>query len=517
MIFAFGFCELDTTRHELRREGELVTLEPQVFALLLLLVRERERLLTRDDIIGEIWNGRFVSDSAVSSRIKSARRAIGDDGRAQRLIRTHHGQGFRFVGEVVERHTIPARTSITQAPERASTGEMPSGPAIAVLPFQQIGVAGPYAGMADALPHELIAQFSRLRWLFVIARGSSFQFRSGDPDIRAIGAALGVAYLLTGSVEPLGSMVAVTVELADARTGGVVWSDRFQTAAEDIHAVRQSIVASVLAAVEIRIPASEAERASRLSAPQHLGAWDAYHLGLRHMYRFNSRDNQLARGMFERAVALEPRFARAHAGLSFTSFQEAFLRYSPDVAGKTQAALRHAERSVELDPLDPFANYTMGRAQWLRGDIGSGLGWLGRATDINPNYAQANYARGMLDTLAGRREGRDRVDLAMRLSPLDPLHYAMLATMGISCLIQGDARQAAVWADRAANAPGAHHLIRMIAVAAHESAGDRDRAARWAASLSESSVTQDDFFRSFPIEDSAARGIFSRGFAAHGL
>ena len=297
-----------------------------------------------------------------------------------------------------------------------------------MLPFTLIGEAGPYAAIADALPHELIAELSRLRWLFVTARGSSFRLRAANADMGEVGRLLGVRYCLSGTVEVAGSSLAVTVELVDTRDGGVVWADRFAGAIDAVHPIRTEIRSRILAALEIQIPMHEANLA-RLTVTENLDAWSAYHLGLQHMYRFNRKDNAAAAALFSHAVARDPRFARAHAGLSFVHFQTAFLRNTDDLATEIALARRHAERGVDLDPLDPFVNFTMGRTFWLEGDLDGSLGWLERSTSISPNYAQGIYARGWTETLAGRGlDGRRHVDLAMQLSPLDPLYYAMLGT-----------------------------------------------------------------------------------------
>ena len=186
MIYRFGNFELDVAKVELRANGEARPIEPQVFGLLALLVENRERLVSRDEIIEKVWDGRVVSDSAVASRVKSARQALGDDGKAQRYIRTIHGQGFRFVADVRAERLDPVAYSalVTQleggnlAHATIQPVDHLSRPSIAVLPFDLIGDAGPYAAIADALPYELITELSRLRWLFVTARGSSFRLRS---------------------------------------------------------------------------------------------------------------------------------------------------------------------------------------------------------------------------------------------------------------------------------------------------------------------------------------------------
>lgn len=494
MIYRFGAFELDTELFELREGGEARPVEPQVFALLALLVQNRERLVSKDELVEKIWEGRIVSEAAVSSRVKSARRALGDDGRAQRFIKTIHGQGLRFVGDV--------------AVESSDIGSRPS---IAVLPFRLLGDPGPYAAIADALPDELIAGLSRLRWLFVIARASSFRLRESDAGVEQIGRLLGVRYGLSGTLEIAGSSLAITVELVDTRDGGVVWADRFSGSLEDVHEFRAEILSRVLTALELRIPLHEAERA-RVAAVEDLDAWSAYHLGLQHMYRFTRKDSVAAAALFEQAVARDPSFARAHAGLSFIHFQTAFLLHPEDRAGAVARARRCAERGLELDPLDPFVNFTMGRAFWLEGDLETSLVWLERATSLSPSYAEGIYARAWADTLAGRgREGRERVDLAMKLSPLDPLYYAMQATRALGHIALGEDALAAIWAERAARSPGAHVLIAMIAAAAHSLAGDATRAASWASTVRarDAALTKEDFFRSFPMKPEAMKARVS--------
>lgn len=509
MIYRFGAFELDIARAELRTGGELRPLEPQVFSLLALLVENRERLLSRDEIIEKVWDGRIVSDAAIASRIKSVRQALGDDGQAQRFIRTVQKKGFRFVAEAsLARGTAlapaggPAAGNVDEAPatERAR-------PSIAVLPFRLAGNPGPHAAIGDALADELIIDLARLRWLFVTARGSTFRLREPDADIGAIGRLLGVRYCLQGTVEVTGSRLAVAASLVDSRNDGIVWGERFSRAIDDVPQLLAEISAQILTALEVQIPMHEAALA-RFTAIGNLDAWSAYHLGLQHMYRFNREDNAAATVLFRQAVTLDPRFARAHAGLSFVHFQTAFMRHSSDVAGEILLARRCAERGQELDPLDPFINFTMGRSFWLDGDLDSALAWLERATAISPNYAQGIYARAWTETLAGQGTvGRRHVDLAMRLSPLDPLYYAMLGTRAFTHMLAGEDAQAAAWAERAARSPGAHVLIAMIAAAAHSLAGDQARAAAWAANVRERNpaLTRQDFFRAFPMRVDAAR------------
>ncbi|MFC2954157.1 winged helix-turn-helix domain-containing tetratricopeptide repeat protein [Marinicaulis aureus] len=515
MIYRFGTFELDARAMELRRDGTAVPIEPQVFALILLLVENRDRLLSKDEIIEKIWDGRAVSDSALTSRVKSARQALGDDGKAQKFIRTLHGQGFRFVAEASPASGAYA-VKEAPAPNGAPSGEKPS---IAVLPFSLVGVAGPYAAIADAVPHELISELSRLRWLFVIARGSSFRFRGADPDVGEVGRALGARYCLSGMVEIAGSNIAMTVELADTRDGGVLWGERYEAGIDDIYNIRTQIVSTIVSALEIQISVNEAQQA-RLKSPENLDAWSAYHIGLQHLYRFNQKDNDIATAMFERSVALEPSFARAHAGLSSSRFQDAFIQYKDDVAAARLAARAHAEQAVALDPLDPFANFAMGRVHWVENAIASGTGWLDRAVRQSPNYAQGIYARAWADSVTGRStSARKDVDLAMSLSPLDPFRYAMLGVRAFTYLVEGDWPAAARWADESARTPGAHVLIAMIAVVAHAANGDPEKASAWVSNVRarNPNVTQKEFFTAFPFEHQGTREMASKALAKYGF
>jgi TolB-like protein len=514
MIYRFGAFELDAARVELRDGGALRPLEPQVFALLAFLVENHERFVSKDEILEKVWDGRVVTDSAIASRIKSARKALGDDGQAQRYIRTIHGQGFRFVADVrLERAEAPQvesadwATRERPADEPADTASTASRPSIAVLPFRLIGDAEACAGIAEALPHELIAELARMRWLFVTARGSSFRLRSPNPDMHEVGRLLNVRYCLSGMVMAPNRQLEVTTELTDTASGEVVWAERYSGSIDDVHALRAELRSKLLTALEIRIPLHEAARA-RLAISENLDAWSAYHLGLQHVYRFNRKDNVAAAHLFERAARLDSGFARAHAGQSFVHFQNAFLHQSDDISSEIALARSCAEHGLSLDPLDPFVNFAMGRSFWLEGDLERGLSWLERATSLSPNYAQGIYARAWTEALAGKEtEGRQHVDLAMRLSPLDPLYYAMLGTRAFTHIAAGEDAEAATWAERAARAPGAHVLIAMIAAVTQDLAGNGNAATRWATNVKDRNarLSREDFFRAFPMKPEVMR------------
>lgn len=261
--------------------------------------------------------------------------------------------------------------------------------------------------------------------------------------------------------------MAVTLELTDSSAREIIWADRLVPPVDEVGDLRSRIVGHLVSALEVHIPFNEA-RLARLSDPAGLDAWSSYHVGLGHLYRFTAGDNELAKRCFERAIAADPHLARAHAGLSFTSFLEAFLRLTPDPAQAARDARRHAERGLGLDPLDPFANFTMGRTFWLTDEPDIAADWLARATALNPNYAQGFYASAFTAMLTGDAPAAfAALDTSLHLSPLDPLLYGIHGVRAQMLIQQEDHQAAAGWADRAATTPGAHYLIAMIALVAN--------------------------------------------------
>ncbi len=516
MIYRFSDCELDTDRFELRVAGEVRKVEPQVFSLIELLVANHSRMVAKDEINLRVWGGRPVSDAVVNSRIRAARQAIGDDGKAQALIRTVHRRGFRFVGEVRAAETpIPAGHAVllatpSQPPQDLADAAAPGArPSIAVMPLQVLTPGPDHDHLGDALSHEVIIELARLHWLSVIARGSSFRFRGPQVDLAHAGRVLGVRYVLTGSVAVHDRTSSVAVELVNAADGGVVWAERYRWPIDDLMRLKLTLSAQIAGAVETRIQQAESDRAAHATT-ESLDAWSAYHLGLSHMYRFNRHDNEVAARLFERAVGADPHFARAHAGLSFTHFQKTFLRFSDDAAVERDLTRRHAETALGLDPLDPFVNLTMGRSAWISGDLDGSIAWFDRSTQLSPNYAFALYNRGLIEALlgAGERSQQD-VTQAMVLSPLDPLGYAMLATRALSHLVRGEFAPAAQWAARATRAPGAHVHIHAIAALAHELSGDREGAANYVGQVRAlmREYRKEDMLRHFNFRDEATLSL----------
>ena len=508
MRYRAGDCVLDLRTFEVRKNGHPLSAEPQVLSLLFLLVENRDRLVSKDELVATVWNGRAVSDSAISSRIKSARRLLGDDGGAQRLIRTIHGKGYRFVGDVSVDETNVSAT------ERRGRGIKPS---IAVLPFDcrdpELSV------ISDGLPHDLLVGLCRLRSLTVIARGSSFRFRGWSRSVPQVGDLLGVNYCLTGMVHRAGRRVAIAVELAETAAGSIVWGDLYEGELGNLQEVREAILAQMICMLELQISRHEAEKA--LSRPlENLDAWSCYHLGLQHIFRFNRKDNEQGLAYFEQSAARDPNSSQTQAGISFARFQNAFMRYSDDSATEIRLAREAAEKALELDEQDPAANLMLGRSLWLEGEIENSIPWLERAITLSPNYAQAIYSRAWTDMILAEGEaGQKNARAAIRLSPIDPLRYAMIAIDGFTETILGDEIRGAALVERAAREPRAHVMIAVMAAVCQVWAGDNERIRYWTKEIKarEPNLTGELFLTSFPFKQGPLRNRVSEALAAVGL
>ncbi len=525
MKLIFDQFTLDTDIAELRRGTTAVALEPQVFDLLVFLIANRERVVSRDEIINAVWGGRFTSDSAVSTCVKSLRKALQDDGDQQRYIKTLRGRGFRFVADIIVDDSKVSKNSLRITPQLHQPIQEPSllqhqatpgfqgKPSIIVLPFQDLLNNQQNSVVAEAMAHDLIQALSRLRWLRVIARSTAFQFRSPIPDFKKIGQQLNLRYALCGSIEADGKAQVISVELSDCETSEVIWAERFEAKPETLNEIRHHIIANVVSSLEIYIPLNEASQAS-LRSSDNLDAWANYHLGLRYMFRFTPTDNSRAAQYFSQAIKQDGQFARAYAGLSFTRFQDAFLRYDQDTNNAVADARKLAEQSVELDSLDPFTNYNMGRSFWLSGETEAGLGWLERSVALSPNFAQGHYSRAFCEVMQGQtRLALENTELSLYLSPLDPLLYGNYAIKSFAYLRQEDLPNAVYWAEKAASTPGAHFLIFMIAAATHALSGDNKKSQYWCARIKahKPDANASHFFSAFPFIDDALKASLKTG------
>jgi DNA-binding SARP family transcriptional activator len=355
---------------------------------------------------------------------------------------------------------------------------------VAVMPFVEIaGSPNNKRSVADGLTEDIITRLAKLRVVFVIARGTVFALGERGVGVQEAGHLLNVQYVVSGSVRRHGSRHSVFVELAETRDARIVWTDEFDGAADDTFAVLDSIVNRIVSAVTKQIETAECNRAI-IKAPNSLDAWEAYHRGLWHMYKFNGPNNQDAHRFFSKAVQMDPTFARAYAGLSFTHFQNVFLELTPDRERQIDLAFEAAGQSLSADDQDPAAHWAMGRALWLRGS--ESLDELERSVELSPNFALGHYTLGFVHAQTGDpRSAIHATNHSRELSPFDPLQFAMLASRAMAHVRLGEFEEAAQWAVRATGRPNAHAHILAIAAECLALAEKRDDARAFVARVRE--------------------------------
>jgi DNA-binding SARP family transcriptional activator/Tfp pilus assembly protein PilF len=405
---------------------------------------------------------------------------------------------WRAMREIGTRIEVASSPIATVRPQRRSS--------VAVMPF------GDRDTFAAGLTEDIIMQLAKLRVLFVIARGSTFALGARGVCAREAGQLLEVDYVVSGSVRRTGERVAVTVELADVRDGSIVWTDSIDTGGGETFAAVDSIVQRIVAAVAEEIETAESRRAV-LKPPASLDAWESYHRGLWHMYKFTAQDNRDAEQFFRAALALDPTFARAYAGLSFTHFQNAFLELTPDRECQIDLAFETANQSLGADDRDPAAHWAMGRALWLRGAQQDSLAELERSVQLSPNFALGHYTLGFVHAQMGDpARAIDATNHSRQLSPFDPLQFAMLASRAMAHLRLDQRDDAASWAVRATARPNAHAHILAIAAECLAINERRDEARQFVAKIRARlpSYSIENFLRSFRF-DADTVAMFRRG------
>ena len=421
MQFFFGNHKLDTDRRELHRGSTPVAVEPQVFDLLMYLVENRDRVVSKDDLIASVWRGRNVSDSTLSSRMNAARRAIGDNGEVQRLIRTIPRRGVRFVGEVCTEpvHSEPADVPApARVPPRAPSIRS-NRPAMAVLPFVNVSGEPNQDYFADGISEDIITALSKVRWFLVIARNSSFAYKGEPVNTKRIGEELGVNYLIEGSVRKVGDRVRITAQLNDTAIGNQLWSERYDRQLADVFDVQDEITDAVVTAIEPQIYAAENFRARR-KAPENLDAWGLVMRALSHYWRVTRDDNLKAQELLEQAIAIDANYAQALAVLAVSHTFGAHMGWE-DVPTAVSIAERSGLAAVQADSEDPWAHLALATAHVYLRRFEDSLADFELALRLNPNFALAQGYYGLGLAYVGRwQEGSEAARHALRLSPRDP-------------------------------------------------------------------------------------------------
>jgi TolB-like protein len=431
--YFFEEYAFDTDLRELHRGADVVSITPQVFDLLDYLIRNRERVVSKEELVNAVWNGRIVSEAALTTRLNAARTAIGDSGEEQRLIKTLPRKGLRFIGPVREAQR-PASTEVADEVVESSKRALalPDKPSIAILPFTNLSSDPEQDYFADGIVDDITTALSRFRLLFVIARNSSFTYKGRAMDIKQVGRELGVRYLLEGSIRKAAGKVRITTQLIDATTGAHLWADRFEGDLSDIFALQDEITVNVVSAIQPKLLQSEIELAIR--RPNNLSAYDLYLRATPHYYSGTSEGMAEALRLLSRALEIDPRYSAAASLAAFCHTLNIILGWAIDSSSELKEAARLCRLTLSIDENDPETLACVGWAKaYLSGDFDAATEILDRAVALNPNSAVAWNYRGMACQFMGQAEEALRsFERGMRLNPLDPMLYGTFAVMGFA-------------------------------------------------------------------------------------
>ena len=435
VLYLFEDFALDTKRRELRRGTTLLSIEPKVFDLLAFIIRNRERVVSRDDLLSSVWDRRIVSESALTTCINAARSAIADSGDEQRLVKTLPRKGIRFVGSVREEQ-IAAEAGAADKPTESIRPALalPDKPSIAVLSFNNLSSGGEPDPFGDGMADDIITALSRFSELFVIARNSSFSYRDKSTDVQQIGRELGVRYVLQGSIRRDGDRVRISVQLIDATTSAQCWAERYDRRLEDIFAIQDDVVRAIAPVLAAHINKAEIAR-TLLTPPSTWHAHDYFLRGMEiltnYLSTYDAAELHEARRLLEHSLSADPNYARAHSGLSFTHFT-AWLNPVDGDFLKVEAlerAYQMARKAVQIDSNLPVARAQLGMVLTFKRRHDEAVAEFERAQSLNPNFNDWRFANSLV--YAG--EPLRAIEVTKSLVRFDPFYQPLAAgIMGLA-------------------------------------------------------------------------------------
>lgn len=390
MIYRFNNISIDTTRYIISNGDKKISVEPLVFDLLLYLVEHRDRVISHDEILGALWQKKVVSDSALTVQIKKARHSIGDSGRAQNSIKTVHGRGYQFIASVeIEKNDIG------QTPDLTNEFLLPGLPSIAVQNFKIIGETKSDTPLGAAITEELLSGLSKYKDITTICQHSTQLAAEEFSDPKSISRELNVRYLLTGSVQILKPKIRLTATLIDGVTGHQIWSEIYKELLLDLFEIQDKLTTRILNAIVTKIERYDRKQ----SAQKQTSSLSAYEYVLLGRYYFKDwkcdcENMYKSREMYEKAIALDPDYASAYAGLAATYSRDYYIACSDNTDVVTRRCTEFARKAIELDPDNYMGHHVHSHVCWLvESDFDRAKASLNKAINLNPNYYW-NYCTG---------------------------------------------------------------------------------------------------------------------------
>lgn len=409
--YRFAGVTLDLESRELIRDGARVQVEPKVWDLLVHLLENRGKAVDKDELQDRIWQGLVVTEASLTRAVMKARRAVGDEARPHRVIRTIHGFGYRFVANVESAPAPPAEPTL----RAASALALPLKPSIAVLPFRNLSDDSGQAWFCEGIADDIVTELSRFRSLFVVASHSSFAMHRQGLTAPDLGRRLGVAYLLDGSIQRAGSRLRLNARLVDAAQDRQIWANRYEREAEDVFQLQDELARTIAATIGGRV---EATRARERASPEHLAAYDLVLRAQALYYQVTPESVRAAIGLLEMALSVDPDNARALALLAACHSIESWSYWSADPVQSLRLAQQFGRRSLERDDSDSLAHALYGEILLDSGQEELAEAHFHQAIALNPNDIAGRALYASLLAATGRAEDAlEQLAVAERLDP----------------------------------------------------------------------------------------------------
>jgi TolB-like protein/Flp pilus assembly protein TadD len=444
--YFFENYAFDTDRRELRRGTDVITIAPQVFDLLNYLIGNRERVVSKDELLRTIWQGRIVSDAALATRLNAARNAIGDSGDEQRLIKTFPRKGVRFIGVAQETPGPTGATVTSNSP--TSTFTAPDRPSLVVLPFANLTPDPEQEYFVDGVTESLTTDLSRMVGIFVIGRNTAFAYKGKHVDLKQIGRELGVRYILEGSVQRGEGRIRINVQLIDAESGNHLWAERFDKPIADFFDMQDEIGARLANQLGTELVTAEARRAARAPHPDSM---DLYFQGMASVHRGSDPANlSQARKFFEQALCLDAGNVEAMVGTAFVDAMRGTSMQTGDRTARLLAAEMSLAKALAYLPNHAMAHCLLGVVQIFTKRAAQGIAECERALALDRNLATAHAWIGLGKCYLGQPEETEAyVMQAFRLSPRDNRAFTWMVNAGVAHSYLAADKSAVYWFKRA--------------------------------------------------------------------
>lgn len=430
MTCRFENFVLDDRQYRLSKDGAEVDIEPLVFDLLDYLIKHRDRVVSRDELLTNLWQGKVVTDAALGVRIGDLRRVLGDSGKQQTLVKTIQGRGYQFIGDVTE----DDQTTPNEVAQPTSSGEGISSkdqPRIAVLPFHSLGESSADLLIAEGITSEIISALVRIPELSVVARGSSARFTDPDADLKEVGEALGVSKLLRGTVQIYQSQLRLNAQLIEIASGELAWSETYDRDMQNLFEIQDEIAQQIATEMQVSLVTGQHSRRVAKSS-ERLEAWKLA-LEAGPLVESHVRENSMAaRRLLEQAINLDPNYAAAHVLMGWLYWENAAWGWGGDREDEIESAKQEVSAAIEADPGYPDSYSLLGMIHRLEGDYDSAVSMNRKALEMAPGDAGVIALYGAALVYAGQFDaGIKEIEAALHLSPFPPAWMQYLFGMGL--------------------------------------------------------------------------------------